>query len=720
MHTLRSTVLFLALLVAAISLHAADVAELIKSFPAQTAADRDTLCAELFKEGAPGIQALCRMLVEPGKGDDTKARFALQGMGIHASRPNADADRKLFAQTVAAELRGNAGPQAKAFLLTQLRLTAGDEQVADIAKLLSDTELSDHAAQTLLTIRTPSVAPALRAALASAKGPAHVTVITAIGNLRDKGAVIELLKDAESADSAIKNSALHALANIGDPASAPALAKAASVEALSERSQATQATLLLAQRLAEAGKNDDAAKICRDLMKMAPVEGEKNNHIQCAALNILSTALVEGAFDDLKAALKNESADVRAASLKIAGAVPGETVTRRWCAELKGADPKYAAEILAVLQRRGDVAGYPAVAEEIKSTDKTIRSAALAAAVIGGKDAFSALASALDHEATKENAEELAVTKLALARLKGEAINGLIVDALKGASLNLRKALIAALADRGAVEHIGILADATTDADPGIRAIAFESVGFLGDTKVLPVLLEVIVKTDKDEDRGSAEKAAAAIATRIENKAVAIPMITATLATAPVKAKQSLLRVLGKIAGPEALVALKLSLKDAAPEVVDTAVRELANWPDASAIDDVFDIAKNDQELTHHVLALTGFVRLVELAGKKGTNELLPRYKAALDICRRPDEKKKVLSGIQNVKTTDAAKMVEALMTDDALREEAVNAEMNIAKELVKWNKNSGRDAFQKIIETTKRENIKKEAQAELDKVPNK
>lgn len=717
MLTVRRIVFVLVLTFATVSLcRAADVAELVKKFPAITAPEREALSAQILKEGAPGIQAICKMLVEPNKGDDTKARFALEGLAIHASRPGADGDRKLFAQAIASELSGNAPAQVKAFLLVQLRLAAGDEQVADIAKLLSDKELSDQAAQTLLTIRTPSVASALRAALATVKEGPRVAVIDALGSLRDKDSAAEILKDVESTDIAIKNAALHALAVIGDADAAPAMAKAAKVDNGSDRGQALQAALTLAQRLVELGKKSEAAAICRSLTK-TEIGISKESHLQCAALNILASADAEAAFDDLKAALQNESPEVRATALGIAGSIPGKPVTLRWAAELKGAEPKFAVGTLGVLERRGDAAAFPAVAEAAKSADAAVRAAAYRAAVIGGKDALPLLLMVLGQEPAKNNADEQAAAKAALLGLKGEGLNAAFVAALHGAPTPIRKVLIGALADHNAFDHLSDLLAATSDTDAGIRAEAYESVGKLGGLKELPQVLTSIVKTDKDEDRANAEKAAVLIASHVQDKSAVAALVSTAMNGASTAARQGLLRVLGKTGGPEALGVLKPALKDADAAVVDTAVRELANWPDSSAQSELLVVAKDSKELPHNVLALNGYVRLLDAESKRPTNEFLPRYKAALELCRRPEEKKRVISGIQNVKTPEGAAFVEELMADESLREEACNAAMNIAKELAKSDKKAARGVFEKVIATTKRADLKKNAQSELDKV---
>ena len=115
--------------------------------------------------------------------------------------------------------------------------------------------------------------------------------------------------------------------------------------------------------------------------------------------------------------------------------------------------------------------------------------------------------------------------------------------------------------------------------------------------------------------------------------------------------------------------------------------------------------------LSHSVLALNGYVRLVGISNRRPSNELLPRYQAALDAARRPDEKKKVISGVQNIKTLEAAKFLEALMADASLREEACHGAVNIAKgELARRDAGIGALAtLQKVLATTQNEKLKGE-----------
>ncbi|GAG52508.1 unnamed protein product, partial [marine sediment metagenome] len=62
----------------------------IAKFPAQNTAERDKFASELLQLGPKGIQEICRMLEPPGKGDDTRVRFALNALSVYTHRAGAE------------------------------------------------------------------------------------------------------------------------------------------------------------------------------------------------------------------------------------------------------------------------------------------------------------------------------------------------------------------------------------------------------------------------------------------------------------------------------------------------------------------------------------------------------------------------------------------------------------------------------------------------------
>jgi HEAT repeat protein len=258
------------------------VAEMLDAMPAQTIADRDSLCASLAKLGEPGVAEVCVLLVPPGTGDDTAARFLLNGAAKYAARPGAETEREVFSSAIVTALGTTDDVENKAFLVRQLEVAGGDEAVDALAGLLSDEALGEPAAQVLRVIGTKKATKALVKALPDLAGLNRVAVTKALAELGDDRSMKLYTQDAASDDVLLKSAALYALANIGNPESADILAKAAATG----DTQATSWYLLYARRLGEKYPEKGAA-ICRDL---AANRTEPN--VQSAAL--ASLAEIEG------------------------------------------------------------------------------------------------------------------------------------------------------------------------------------------------------------------------------------------------------------------------------------------------------------------------------------------------------------------------------------------------------------------------------------------
>ena len=331
---------------------AAEVAELLKQTPGKTAAEQQQVSVELMKLGAPAIKQLASMVVPPDKGGDVAARYALHDLAMYAGRPLGDADRKVFALAIAEAAQADGPPVVRQFLLHQLRLCATPDVIAPVSKLLAVEELCDPATQVLLTIRSDAATDALRSALAGAAGKSRVTIIKALGDLRDRKAVAILLKDATSDDMLIRHTAFYALGASGDLAAGDVLAKASMAESRYERLQGLKAYLLLIERLIDGGQKDAAAKMCRELYKRPIIEGEA--HVPCAAMSYLAMALGADAMDDLTVAMESPNAQVKALATDLALAIPGggHHAAVDWSA-LSAAEPAAKAGILSMLGRRG-------------------------------------------------------------------------------------------------------------------------------------------------------------------------------------------------------------------------------------------------------------------------------------------------------------------------------------------------------------------------------
>ena len=89
---------------------------------------------------------------------------------------------------------------------------------------------------------------------------------------------------------------------------------------------------------------------------------------------------------------------------------------------------------------------------------------------------------------------------------------------------------------------------------------------------------------------------------------------------------------------------------------------------------------------------------------------------AGLAAAKRPDEKKQAISGLAEVRDISSLNAVAPCMDDAALKEEAANAAVRLGRDL--WNRNAEavKAAMQKVLEVSKNDGLKKQAQENLDR----
>jgi HEAT repeat protein len=237
-------------------------------------------------EGGPkSITALIDLLTEPGKDDDSKARYALHALAVQAGGRK-DARRRGFAATLAEALGGDRPRAVKAFVVRQLQVVGESSVNPALGRLLLDDELCGDAAQALLAIKDGAAAE-FRGALRRAAGKPRLTAVHALGTLRDAEAAEALRELAGEKDRDLRLTALWALANIGDAGSVSLFLQAKGAEGY-ERVKVTSACLLLAERLLAAGRKVEAVKLYSHLRDTHTDPGER--HIREAAERGLEAA----------------------------------------------------------------------------------------------------------------------------------------------------------------------------------------------------------------------------------------------------------------------------------------------------------------------------------------------------------------------------------------------------------------------------------------------
>jgi HEAT repeat protein len=664
-------------------------------------ADAQKMYDEVLKGGKENVVNLVGLVVEPGKGEDYKVRYLLHGVVTYVARPDVQEHRQMVCDALASTLGGAAPKAVQGFVIQELQCIADKAAAAAIGKLLLDEELYDPAARALLSIG--NTADLFRQALPAAKGRNRLEIIQALGVLRDAQAAADLKKACAAADADVRIAARDALGNIGDASTVDTLLAGAAEARDNERFKGTDAALVLAKRLVEAGNKKDAERVYRQLWDTRTALEER--HVRIAGL--LGLAEVRGDMADLLAAMKTGDTQIRAAAIQCATATPGREATMKCVDAMEKAAPADRAALLAILGARGDTAASKAVLGAMKDADGDVRAAAMqAAAAIGGED----VAEALTAVASSRPGKDRDVAADALGKMRGKEAGAAVAAAMKQASDPAARAtLIGVLAARRQSDQLDVVVAAAADKDGAVRIAAIKALGALGGDAQLPAIVAVLKDSRDGGELEAARQALTTACTRNLGNRCADLVVPALPSAAPANAV-AMIRVLGAAGSGKAMDAVAAAAKSTTAEVKDAAVRALADWRGKEAADPLLEVVRTSDNPTHKVLALRGVIRLAS-AKTLADDDKVRLLSQAMKAAKRPEEKREVLGGLGSVQTLGALEIATACLDEEAVKEEAAAAVVQIAGKLARQNPAAVRDAVEKALKATSNAEVRASAQ---------
>src|SRR5262245_21139039 len=128
----------------------------------------EEVLAAIHGGGKENVVGLVGMLLEPGKGDDSRARYALHGLAVYVCRLKEREPRRRLAEALASTLGGERPKAVQEFVIRQIQVCGGKEVAPALGKLLLDDRLFEAAAQALTAIKD-GAAEQFRQALGRAK-----------------------------------------------------------------------------------------------------------------------------------------------------------------------------------------------------------------------------------------------------------------------------------------------------------------------------------------------------------------------------------------------------------------------------------------------------------------------------------------------------------------------------------------------------------------------
>lgn len=607
-------------------------------------------------------------------------------------------------------LQSDATPACKQFICRKLSVIGTEESVPTLAEMLTEPKTSDMARYALERIPGSAVDKALRDALDTTSGKVKIGIINSLGQRRDEKAVGHISKLMTDADKQIALAALSALGRIGGIEAAKTLGRVK----LKMRGELhvpwADASLICADKLLAEGNTRWAMRTYRRMYTpMEPVS------IRIAALRGIVTADPRRGDAFVVDVLRYGEPEMKTMVIGLLREIPGTKMTKAITAVLPNLSVSGQVQLLSALAGRGDRSALPAVLDATKSSEADVRVAAFSAlGALGNASAVDLLAKT----AASATGTEREAARNSLYRLSARNVDKKILSSIPQAESAVKVELLRSVGERDMAQGAATLLKTAQDADAAVRLESFKVLRVIAEPKALPALIELLLNVQSESERKEAERSVAVVARKVADEKRRAAAVLAVLPTVTdVGSRCSLLSVLGKIGGDNALPMLRAAINDKDDKVQDAAIRALADWPDPSLINDMREIARNSDNQLHRALALRGFVRLIGLDSDRPTEEKIGMYQEAMHLAPNVNEKKTILSALANIKTFAALQMAADYLQDKALQQEAEVAVVRIAEGTYSSHPQKTKTIIQEVIQISKDDSVRRQARKLIEQI---
>ena len=204
------------------------IADLIVQMPVSDPEHRNRLAEETYNLGEEGLAKICSLVVPPGTGDDTQARFAIESLSKYLSADVPSGKSKKWEKVCIEFATGSSDQHVQAFFMSQLQWIGSTATIDALASYISDDFLCYSAISAMKMADPVKAGEVFTSVIGSLSGKPEVETVKALGELKVAGAS-SLLVDMSGQDNNtdLQRNILRALATIGNPDSYKALLSAA-------------------------------------------------------------------------------------------------------------------------------------------------------------------------------------------------------------------------------------------------------------------------------------------------------------------------------------------------------------------------------------------------------------------------------------------------------------------------------------------------------------
>lgn len=575
-------------------------------------------------------------------------------------------------------LDSDATLEAKMEACRHLRIIGSEKSVPVLEKKLLKKETTDMARYALEKIPGTSAEKALLDALSKTQGEIRLGIISSLGQRKVADAVTPLAGLMRGPGTETALAAVTALGWIATPEAAEVLAETLSISTGNVKAQTASSLIKCAEKF-QSQKNQKKAVEIYDALLSADIPASLRR--AAGRGKILTSGAKAGLM--ILDILKSGDKEMYTPAIGMISDDFDDLSLKAVCNTLLELPVENQVQLLTVLSRFQKPEVLSVVKEAVKSQEKRVRVAALEAL---GSLGDASMVNFFSLYAAESTGVEQSAARNSLGNLKGAGVDQAVLAGLeKNTDPQLRNELIRCIEERRIKEGQPVLFAIIRDAEPENRIQAIKALKVLAELSDFSRLINIMLEANSEREQDEMIVTIASVAGKNRDPYNRGTVVVEKLSEVKdVRGRAALIRTLGMIGDDSTLTVLRLALAEKNEDISDAVIRALSEWPTLTARDDVFRIAKVSDNLTHQVLALRAYIRMIGMEEFRLPQAAVESIKAALEIARRSEEKKAVLGMLPRFACQDALELAESMLEDRDIMSEAQAAVDSIKERLKK------------------------------------
>jgi HEAT repeat protein len=656
--------------------------QLISHLPARDSVESALIFNAILGYGQDAVVEVCQQLDSKDHKYVSQAEWALHGLATHVTEKGKENHRQIYIRGLKRALELSLPVDSKVFITSQFQTAGGDESVPELASFIDDPDLYEPAIQALAAIGSESAGEALLNALPTATDKPKISIILALGTMRYEPAgkvISSFLTDSTINVQDVSSFAVSIMGYL--PANLP-------LKLLAEKDDRFVTSYLrLAERLGDKGDVESCLTICNDIIK-----NENGYYSDGRIINALSIGVKYNpgrTKEHLFRIISGQSKQMRLSALQLVDdyeifeSVP-ELITLA-----KDKTSEVQLEIIEILGRQKSESMFLFLRESLKSQSSEVRMKSLKA-LSERKDVEFLPDILIVMQDSLDEYESNQVQSILLTYADSLIMNYLM-GYFNDFPIPSKILLLNILSERKNSTYLSYFKESLNSRNKRLRLSAIKGLEVGGDDTLVDRLIVLLLKSEDEKEQVAAIRAISSITNRSTSKRELVTLITGYYDNSTNNQKILLFRIFKAVGGKELMNITVREAQRGDEQIRKAAIYSLAAWSDTDVLDILIDFGRNEQNERFRIIALRGALRILR-ENPMGEQRALSYFQEIMNAATRPEEKRLILAGLAEIKTTSSLRLISSVLDDSDINHEAFLAALMVSSLADDKDKNLSRD----------------------------